>query len=150
VAADLILHVRDMANPGNQARKRQVLEVLAELGIEAGERPMLEVWNKWDMLSEEQRGELEAIAAADDMVVSVSAETGFGVDALLRRMDTLLTSQAQLHEFVISASDGQRLAWLHSHGDMIADEDGGEGENGPLRRISVRLSPKELGRFETL
>jgi len=150
VAADLILHVRDMANPGNQVQKRQVLEVLAELGIEAGEKPMLEVWNKWDMLSEEQRGELEAIAATDDMVVPVSAETGFGVEALLRRIDTLLTFQAQLHEFVISASDGQRLAWLHSHGDMIADEDGGEGENGPLRRISVRLSPKELGRFEAL
>jgi GTP-binding protein HflX len=150
VAADLILHVRDIANPGNQVQKRQVLEVLAELGIEAGEKPMLEVWNKWDMLSEEQRGELEAIAATDDMVVPVSAETGFGVEALLRRIDTLLTFQAQLHEFVISASDGQRLAWLHSHGDMIADEDGGEGENGPLRRISVRLSPKELGRFEAL
>ena len=150
VAADLILHVRDMANPGNQVQKRQVLEVLAELGIEAGEKPMLEVWNKWDMLSEEQRGELEAIAITDDMVVPVSAETGFGIEALLRRIDTLLTFQAQLHEFVISASDGQRLAWLHSHGDMIADEDGGEGENGPLRRISVRLSPKELGRFEAL
>ena len=150
VAADLILHVRDMANPGNQVQKRQVLEVLAELGIEAGEKPMLEVWNKWDMLSEEQRGELEAIAITDDMIVPVSAETGFGIEALLRRIDTLLTFQAQLHEFVISASDGQRLAWLHSHGDMIADEDGGEGENGPLRRISVRLSPKELGRFEAL
>src|SRR5205085_1879948 len=55
-AADVIVHVRDVANPDSAAQKRQVLEVLGELGAidEEGEghagRPILEVWNKWDLL----------------------------------------------------------------------------------------------------
>ena len=32
-AADLIVHVRDMANPDNAMQKRQVMEVLTDLGV---------------------------------------------------------------------------------------------------------------------
>jgi GTP-binding protein HflX len=65
---------------------------------------------------------------------------------LLERISALLTSGAKLHEFVLSAADGQRLAWLHAHGEVVA-EAGEEGEHGPERRLTVRLTPRELGRF---
>ena len=42
------------------------------------------------------------------------------------------------------------LAWLHAHGEVLADDDAGEDERGPLRRLSVRLDPRELGRFSRL
>ena len=35
-------------------------------------------------------------------------------------------------------------------GDVLEDEDAGEGEAGPQRRLLVRLNPKELGQFATL
>jgi GTP-binding protein HflX len=47
-------------------------------------------------------------------------------------------------------SDGKRMAWLHAHGDVLADEDAGEGEDGPMRRVKVRLNPKELGQYAAL
>ena len=150
IAADLILHVRDIANPDSAAQKRQVLEVLADLGVDPDDRPILEVWNKWDLLTGDRRAELEALASDNDMVVPVSAETGHGVNNLMDRIGALLTGQAQLHEFVIAASDGQRLAWLHSHGEVLSEDEAGEGEVGPLRRIAVRLTDKEFGRFEAL
>src|SRR5690606_34865883 len=43
VVVDLILHVRDMANPDNAAQKSQVLDVLGELGIDSEARSILEV-----------------------------------------------------------------------------------------------------------
>lgn len=150
VAADLILHVRDMANPDSGAQKSQVLEVLDDLGVDPNDRPILEVWNKWDLLNEERRAELEALAATNDMVVPVSAETGYGIDGLVERIGVMLTGEAQLHEFVIPASDGQRLAWLHSHGEVVFEDEAGVGKGGPLRRIAVRLTPKEYGRYLAL
>jgi GTPase len=154
-AADLILHVRDIANPDSAAQKRQVLAVLADLGIAGGEGedegpPIIEVWNKFDLIDDERRGELSALAAADDDVLTLSAATGEGVDELRRFLGTLLTEGAHLHRMLLPAADGARIAWLHAHGEVLADEDGGTDEDGPLRKIAVRLSGKEWGRYVAL
>ena len=154
-AADVILHVRDIANPDTAMQKRQVLEVLADLGVIAGEggdtqMPILELWNKWDLLDEEQREELAGLAEGDDDILPLSAATGLGVEALLERLGKLLTSGAKTYELVLPAADGARLSWLYAHGEVLADDDGGEGENGPLRRVTVRLTTKERGRFAAL
>src|SRR5690606_32318864 len=73
-AADLIVHVRDMANPDNALQKRQVLDVLGELGVIEGEGgpstiPIVEAWNKLDLLSGEQRETLEALVKDREDVV---------------------------------------------------------------------------------
>jgi GTP-binding protein HflX len=163
-AADVILHVRDMANPESEAQKREVLEILGELGLIAGEGaddvhdgedapvPIVEVWNKCDLLSKEHRAELEQLKSnrPDENIVFVSAITGEGCDDLRNHLGELLTSDARLHHFVLPASAGKLIAWLHAHGDVIGEEDAGEGEEGPMRRLSVMLTPRELGRFTTL
>ncbi len=156
-AADVIVHVRDIANPDSQAQKRQVIDVLAELGLIEGEGtaptiPILEAWNKWDLLAPDRAEELSAQIAAhpDEVVVPLSAVTGQGCDELLSAVSKLLTLSARPHEFVVPVSDGQRIAWLHAHGEVVADEDGGEDERGPLRHLTVRLEPRELGRFVRL
>jgi GTP-binding protein HflX len=154
-AADVILHVRDIANPDSAAQKRQVLTVLEELGVIDGEGaepaiPILELWNKWDLLDDQRRIEIEALAAIDPEVLPVSALTGFGVERVLERLGEVLTQGARRHMITLPASAGQKIAWLHSHGEVLSEEEAGEGEGGPLRRIEVRLTDKELGRFEAL
>jgi len=154
-AADLILHVRDMANPAHEAQKKQVLAVLADLDVVdpvSGESsiPILEVWNKLDLVASVRRTELEDVAVRQGDAVLVSAVSGEGVDDLIARVGQLLTSSARELEFVLSASDGRRLAWLHAHGEVLSDEDTGEGDAGPQRRIIVRLNPKELGQYQGL
>lgn len=156
-AADVIIHVRDIANPDSQAQKRQVLEVLEELGLIEGEGatptvPIVEAWNKWDLLEPNRAEDLAIQAAAhpDEVIVPISALTGEGTDELLTAVARLLTAGARPHEFIVPVSDGQRLAWLYAHGEVIADVDRGEDERGPLRCLTVRLDPRELGRFVRL
>ena len=154
-AADIVLHVRDIANPDTSAQKKQVLQVLADLGVieEEGEgepTPILEVWNKWDLLDGELRDELAGVAAQDDDVVTISAITGEGIEGLREKLGAVLTQGARRHSLMIPASDGARIAWLHAHGEVLSDNDGGEAEQGPMRHIEVRLTEKEWGRFETL
>ncbi|MEQ1540845.1 MAG: GTPase HflX [Novosphingobium sp.] len=156
-AADVIVHVRDVANSDTQAQKRQVLDVLAELGLLGEEGgaptiPIVEAWNKWDLLDAERAADLRQQIAAhpDELVVPLSALTGEGCGALLETVGKLLTQGARLHSFVLPASDGQRIAWLHAHGDVVEDGEAGNDERGPLRRLQVRLEPRELGRFARL
>ena len=156
-AADVIVHVRDMANPDSLAQKQQVLAILEELGLNEAEGsdltiPLIEAWNKWDLLAPDQAAELlgQVQARGEMVVVPVSALTGLGCDALLEAAAKVLTLKAKLHSFVLPVRDGQRLAWLHAHGEVISEDEAGDDERGPLRRLEVRLDPRELGRFSRL
>jgi GTP-binding protein HflX len=156
-AADVVVHVRDIANPDSAAQKQQVLDVLTDLGLieEEGSQPkvpVIEVWNKWDLLPPDRAKQLREQLAAhpDEVIVPVSALTGQGSDDLLEAIGKLLTTDAKVHEFAVPASDGQRLAWLHAHGDVLTDEEAIEATTGPVRRLHVRLTPRELGRYMRL
>jgi GTP-binding protein HflX len=153
--ADLILHVRDIANPDSAAQKKQVLAVLADLGVLGDEEkgpgaPIVEVWNKLDLLPAERVAELRGLAeAAGEPVLPVSALTGEGCAELLVRLGQFLTGDAREQAIDVAAGDGQRLAWLHAHGDILADEVL-EGDGEPVHRLRVRLTPREFGRFRRL
>lgn len=151
-AADIIVHVRDMANPGNHAQKQQVLQVLADLGIVQGEGgesaiPIIEAWNKWDLIDHDCRTELLQLVKNDGDIVPVSAVDGYGIAALLHRIDALLSADAKQYDIEISSSDGRRIAWLHQHGQVMAEEKGSDPAQIHFR---VRLTPREYGRFCTL
>jgi GTP-binding protein HflX len=154
-AADLILHVRDIANVETEAQKSQVLEVLSEIGItpeEGGEMPIpiVEVWNKWDLLDPDRAADLAAVAErGDDQIITISALTGEGCDALLSKVGEQLTEGAKLYTFVLSAGDGERLAFLHARGQVLSEDVENTAE-GPNVRLQVRLSERELGRFSAL
>ena len=156
-AADVIVHVRDMANPAAQSQRKQVLSILSDLGVmdpETGNAtiPIVEAWNKWDLLDADAQDELSELAAAQDDVFAVSAMDGSGVHALLAHLAQILTQGAQSFQLTIPASDGQRLAWLYAHGEVLSDVEkkGGKTGEGPMRRLKVRLTAKEHGRFESL
>lgn len=156
--ADLILHVRDIANPASAAQKTQVLEVLRGLDVisggEGGEEPVsaipiLEVWNKWDLLTEDVRDDLTSRAAKDADVVPLSAETGFNIAGLEERIAHLLTRSAIIREFVLPTKAGREIAWLHAHGEVLEEEELVGSDGAPQHRLVVRLGPKELGQFES-
>jgi GTP-binding protein HflX len=50
-------------------------------------------------------------------------------------------------ELTVPVSDGQRLAWLHAHGEVLREE---PSDDGAALRLSVRLSLADIGRFTTL
>jgi GTPase len=124
--ADIILHVRDISHEDTEAQERDVEAVLHQLGIdsEAGKR-ILEVWNKIDRLSPEEREHLKNIAARrppERPCFLVSAATGEGIDALLAAIeDHLAASRTTLH-LSIDAADGAGISWLHRNSEVLNKE----------------------------
>lgn len=152
--ADIICHVRDLANPAHAAQKKQVLGVLSELGVVDGETgvsniPILEVWNKSDLLDQDRIAELRE-AAIGHAAVLLSAQSGAGVELFAEKIAEMLTTTASEVTVTLPVSDGRRIAWLHAHGEVLIDEAAGEGEQGLLRSLTVRLNPKELGQYSSL
>jgi GTP-binding protein HflX len=144
--ADLLVHVRNMAHPDREAQREDVEDVLTSLGLgEEGAPPRLEAWNKVDLLAEEERQRLFEEARRRDDVVPISAVTGEGLDVLRERMAGKLRTGEQVHCIRLPATDGGKIAWLHSRGEVIEqrlDEDELE--------LSVRLSPDNWARFQAL
>jgi GTPase len=152
-AADAIVHVRDIANPASAAQKLEVEAILADLGVigeEGASIPIIEAWNKWDLLSDDDSAMRRALIAADvpdRQVVPISAVTGEGVQGLLELLGELLTGGARVLELSVPMADGQKLAWLHAHGEVLGEVLTEDADGAPVQRLTVRLTPRELGRF---
>ena len=142
--ADLLIHVRNMAHPDHEAQREDVEDVLASLGLaEEGAPPRIEAWNKVDLLAGEERTRLYEEARRREDVVPISALSGDGLDELRTCMAAKLRSGEQVHRIRLPASAGERIAWLHSRGEVIEQTlDRDELE------LSVRLSPDNWARFQ--
>ena len=143
-SADLLIHVRDMSHPDRDAQAEDVEDVLASLGIGEGEGPpRLEAWNKVDLLSEPDRQALLTEAQRRDDVVPISALSGWGMDLLRERIASALQRDTEVHHIRLDVSEGNRLAWLHSRGEVLEQR-----VDGDTLELSVRLSPENWARFQ--
>ncbi len=145
-SADLIVHVRDIAHPDSDAQAADVATVLASLGLdEEDSPPRLEAWNKLDLLDAGEREHVLNEAARRDDVVTLSALSGEGVEALRFEIGQRLQQGSFIHRLKLSASDGVRLAWLHARGDVLDQRNEGE-----MMHLAVKLSADNWARFQAL
>jgi GTP-binding protein HflX len=142
--ADIVLHVRDIATPDSEAERRDVEEVLDQLkaGRDSG-RTIIEVWNKIDLLDDEDRGATLARALrTDGGAIALSAVTGEGTARLLDLLGGLVDEGPPLR-VQLGSQDGEALAWLYRNGRIV---DRTDSENGV--ELGVRLDRQAVGRFE--
>ncbi len=123
LAADLILHVRDIAHPSSEEQAEDVRGILTSLGV-GPEVPTLELWNKLDLVPDERRAALETAAERQDNVVAISALTGEGLDRLIARVVTALDEERLSERLVLPFSEGRARAWLFEQGIVTAEHQG--------------------------
>ena len=144
VDADLILHVRDIAHRDSDAQASDVMRVLGEIGVTGGDSaPLVEIWNKIDLLNPETSVIRGAEAERRDDVVLVSAINGVGIDVLTAMLATRLTQAQRIRHIELGAGEGRAIAWLHSHGTVV-----GDSIEHDRMLIDVRLSDVDYARFQ--
>jgi len=146
--ADIIVHVRDAHHPDSAQQREDVLAVLGDLGLgapaEGGsiEEGLIEALNKIDLLAPAEREGLLNLAERNTESVALSAATGEGCDGLLQLIERRLENGARALRLDVPLSDGQTLAWIYAHGEVLGRRDDGEAAH-----LSVRLSDADLGRL---
>jgi GTP-binding protein HflX len=134
--ARLLLHVTDASDPQRTAQDAAVETLLEDLGVAA--TPRLHVWNKVDLLAPGERRKLGAV----DQSVTVSAQTGEGLENLRQRIADALAAEPVVEaEFELSSSDGKHLALLHRTGTVVSTH---YEEGKVLVRARVPESVREI------
>jgi GTP-binding protein HflX len=170
--ADVLVHVRDVAHPETEAQREDVEAVLERLATQAAasaaqraERkaaaksdfaaetapetsaafrrpPLLEVWNKVDLLDEDRRI-TRTRRAHETHAVMVSALTGEGMDHLLHALDHLAYADNEVIDVTLDVADGGGRAWLAAHGRILEET---MSEEGALH-IRAELGGADAARF---
>ena len=115
LAADLILHVRDISAAETVAQAADVEEILRSLGTPE-DTPRLEVWNKIDRLPPEALEAMTVQAQRRDDVVPISAVTGQGIGDLLVAVGKALGGARRSETLLLGPEEARRRAWLHESG----------------------------------
>ena len=144
LAADVILHVRDISHPETEEQKEDVLSILGDLGI-GEDRRAIEVWNKIDQVSGEARTALEVTADRLDNTVVTSALSDRGIDPLLAAVEAALDADREQTTIEVAHSDGRKRAWLYEQGVVTGEEDTETGA-----RVDVNWTATQRVRFERL
>jgi len=143
-AADIVVHVRDAADPDTESQKKDVFNVLKEIGIrDSVKHAMIEVMNKIDLLTEEEREILRNKSQrSNETVVLLSAMTGEGCEDFLNSIDKQLSQSMQLLELSLKPEDGAALSWLYEHGEVVERTDSEQSIE-----VKVRLDHRNAARF---
>ena len=138
--ADLVMHVRDVSHPDSEAQAADVETVLSALGVDVEDRRhFIEVWNKIDLLSDEERRSLKAAAErapAEDRPVPLSAISGEGIDDLLVAIEARLRGDTAHRSVALDPADGAGINWIYERCIVTGRRDD-EGTGAVLLDVDV-------------
>jgi GTP-binding protein HflX len=118
--SDLVLHVIDAAAPDRERRRAAVRSVLEEVG--ATDVPVVEVYNKCDMLTLDERRRLRD---QDPSALTISALTKEGVDDLVDTIASRLELDVRRVTLTFDQDDPidrDRIGRLYRHARVLAHE----------------------------
>ena len=144
LAADIIVHVRDISHPETEVQAEDVATILNDLGV-GNDRVQIEVWNKLDALSEDASDAARARAEREDNVFAISALTGEGIAPLLEHVAQTLQATVTIETLNLPYSEGRKRAWLFEQ-DVVQDET--QDEDGFA--LSVQWTAIQKARYEGL
>lgn len=141
--ADLILHIRDSHSKNTNAQAYDVYHVLQDIGLDPTADNTLEVFNKADLLTTEDRELLtETRLNKEGPLLFISALEKEGLKSVNTEIDSYFDHFTTTRIFNLPASDGKALAWLHAHGNVQCIE-----ENEAILSVTVKLGHREFSQF---
>ncbi len=121
LAADLVIHVRDISTENTDEQARDVEQILDELGVDEA-TSKLEVWNKLDLLPPDEAEAKRREAARRQDVIFLSALTGEGFETLLAAIEEKLDAPRETVTITLGFAQGKKRAWLFAQG-VVDHED---------------------------
>jgi len=142
--ADVIVHVRDISHPETESQGAQVMTILSDMGVTEA-TPLIEVWNKGDLLDIDVADALEARADRDPDIFLTSAVTGRGLRPMLERVSERLSAPRTTEDLVLPYAQARKRAWLHEEGIVEAERTDDDGYH-----LRVNWTARQKARFERL
>ncbi|QFT59862.1 GTPase HflX [Sulfitobacter sp. THAF37] len=144
LAADIVLHVRDISHAETEEQARDVREILTSLGVDKDTRTF-EIWNKLDLMAPDTAEAMRQRADRDPDVIAISALRGDGLDHLQAAVAEALQGAVRAAELHLGFAEGRKRAWLFEQ-DVVEEER--QTEEGFT--LKVRWSARQEAQFQQL
>ena len=144
LAADVILHVRDISHEVTEDQAHDVRVILEGLGVRK-ETVQLEIWNKIDQMPPDSAEATRTRADRDDGVLTLSALTGEGLEDLLAVLDKTLRETSHTSRLSLTFAQGKQRAWLFAQ-DLVE----GESQSDTGFEMTVTWTAKQEKQFNDL
>lgn len=142
--ADVIVHVRDYFHPDTRAQKKDVENVLCDLGLkEAVDTELVEALNKIDLFEPDEQTMIRNQKIRRPKEWPISAVTGEGVEALLTCIEEALNRDRKSFKMMIPIEDGKTLARVYQKGQILKRTD-----NEKTITLIVKLKQEDISLFE--
>jgi GTP-binding protein HflX len=112
--ADLLLHLVDGSHENARSQRQTVLETLKEIG--AGDIPILNVFNKIDLLDSESLRELKS--SVDPLSVFISAKEKIGFEELFASIAAGIDQGFERVTVLLPYSEGRLVSIFHEKGHV--------------------------------
>ena len=129
----------DCADPERQDNIKQVLKVLAEIG--AGDIPLLEVYNKTDLIDVEPR--IERNEEGRPIRVWLSARDSRGLPLFYQALSEILGNEICETTITLTAGQGRLRALLYGLGAVMDEQLNDDGS----QNLNLRLLEADWQRF---
>ena len=137
IEATLLLHVIDCHDDERHEHVAEVEHVLSEIG--AGEVPVLEIYNKIDLL-EGRKPRIDRDEEGLPTRVWLSAATGEGNELLFQAVTELLAGDLFHDTVCLQPAEGQLRAKLYESGSVVSEQVSDEGSI----LLEVRIQKKDM------
>jgi GTP-binding protein HflX len=139
VIADLLIHVVDCADPERHDNMKQVMNVLTE--INAANIPILEVYNKLDLIAGEPRIERDDLGKPVRVWLSARDDQGLGL--FYQALSELLGNEICETSITLTAGQGRLRARLYSLEAVLIEDLNDDGS----QRLKIRLPEADWQRL---
>ena len=137
--ADVLLHVVDVSHHQFRDQIRAVSETLTAIG--AGDKPVIMVFNKIDMLPDLDL--LHALQADHPQSVGVSAQRGINISTLQEIMLEMGDARHEVVHLLLPYSAMRELAQIYRTGQVLERQDGDDGIE-----LTARITTEDAGMFK--
>ena len=139
--ADVLIHMIDISNPSWKKQEQSVNQVLQE--IDAGDKPVVRVYNKIDLLDKDDAETIKTEAAlSENFSVGVSSLTGDGLADFVAVVENALSGLLVSVELELPYSCGNEINLIHEVGaiDIIDYRENGTYVLGKVpRSLAMKL-----------
>jgi GTPase len=123
--ADYLIHVADAHNPNVDEQMKVVYNTLKDLGAE--KKKTITVFNKIDLLEEEENEEIDFHDSHAKKVIFASIKEKRGIEEIKSELEELLTEEQIFVERLIPYSKTALIAQIREYGTLLSEEYTAEG-----------------------
>lgn len=141
-SADVVLHIRDSISNQFDAHGTDVETILDGLGVTPESVPILQLWNKWDVVSLDDRDMIKTRVAGMKNAYITSAHDGQGINAVLNAVSDALRRNNKRYTVHIDVSAGNEIAWFQAKSKVISQD-----YNENRATLTVDMPPQTPQKF---